>query len=153
MSIWRPIGVDEQPDEVLEGQSRLPAEPRSCLRRLSHQVVEFRAATDEARISAHVVAPVEAHVGERHLGELSHAVRLARRDHEVVGAGLLQHQPHRLHVVARVAPVSASVEVAEHELFLEPGGDARDPVRDLARQEVERAAGRPQVVEDVPEQA
>ena len=40
------------------------------------------------------------------LDELAHAVLLAGGDHEVLGLVLLQHQPLRLDVVARVAPVA-----------------------------------------------
>ena len=41
--------------------------------------------------------------GERLLDELAHGVRLARREHEVLGRGLLEHEPHALDVVARCA--------------------------------------------------
>ncbi len=48
--------------------------------------------------------------------ELAHRVRLAGGDDVVVRLVLLEHQPHRLDVVAGVAPVALRVEVAEVEL-------------------------------------
>ena len=82
------------------------------------------------------------------LDELLHAVQLAGRDHVVVRLVLLEHQPHRAHVVAGVAPVAPRVEVAEPELACEPERDRRRRVRDLARDEVERPPRRLVVVED-----
>ena len=61
-------------------------------------------------------------------------------DDVVVGLVLLQHQPHRLHVVAGVAPVALGVEVAEHELVLQAELDPRHRVGDLAGDELEPAA-------------
>ena len=50
---------------------------------------------------------------ERDVEQLADGVRLARGDHVVARLGLLEHQPHRLDVVAGVAPVARRVEVAE----------------------------------------
>ena len=47
--------------------------------------------------------------------ELLDAVQLSGRDDEVVGLVLLEHEPHRADVVARVAPVAPRLEVAEPE--------------------------------------
>jgi hypothetical protein len=41
-------------------------------------------------------------------------------DDEIVGVVLLEHQPHRLDVVAGEAPVALGIEVAEEQLVLEP---------------------------------
>ena len=71
--------------------------------------------------------------------QLADRVRLAGRDHVVVGLVLLQHHPHGLDVVARVAPVARRVEVAERDAVLEPELDARDRVGDLAGHELEAA--------------
>ena len=62
-------------------------------------------------------APVlDTDLAERQAHELLDAVCLAGGDDVVVGLVLLQHQPHRLHVVAGIAPVALGVEVAEHDL-------------------------------------
>ena len=79
----------------------------------------------ESRILAHVVVPVEADVAEGDLHELAHRVAHAGRHDEVVGLILLQHQPHRAHVVAGKPPVALCVEVAEAEVIGQPQLDAR----------------------------
>jgi hypothetical protein len=64
-----------------------------------------------------LAAPAELHLQlrGRRLHKLSHAVLLAGGDHQVLGLGLLQHQPLRLHEIARMAPVALGAEVAEVE--------------------------------------
>ena len=79
---------------------------------------------------------------ERDAHELAHAVRSSGRDDVVVGLRLLQHQPHRAHVVAREAPVAMRVEVSEPQLFSEAELDARNAVGDLARHELLPSTGR-----------
>ena len=110
-----------------------------------------------ARISAgapgHLVdalaLPSERHarVPEGKLAELLDRVRLARGHHKVLGRVLLQHQPHALHVVARVAPVARRVEVAQAHALLHPRLDRRHGPRDLARDKG-LAAPRALVVEE-----
>ena len=76
-----------------------------------------------ARVDLDDVLPVDAEVRAGLVEELAHRVHLAGGDHVVVGLVLLEHPPHRLDVVGRVAPVALGVEVAEEELVLqaEPG--------------------------------
>ena len=71
------------------------------------------------------------------LDELADRVGLAGGDDVVVGLVLLQHQPHRLHVVAGVAPVALGVEVAQHEVVLQAELDAGHGVGDLAGHELD----------------
>ncbi len=104
--------------------------------------------TPERRVAPNVVAPLEADVREGAFDEILHRVTLAGGDHVVVRLVLLQHQPHGPDVVTGVAPVTARIEVAEHELVLEPEGDGCCGGGDLPGEEVERAAGRLVVVED-----
>ena len=73
---------------------------------------------------------------------------LAGRDDKVVGLVLLQHHPHRAHVVAGEAPVALRVEIAEMERVGEPELDARHAVGDLAGHELEAAARRLVIEED-----
>ena len=103
----------------------------------------------ELGVDDHMLVQVESRVLERDLDELAHRVLLAGRDHVVVGLVGLEHQPHRLDVVAGVAPVALRVEVAQPQLVGEAQLDARDAVRDLARHELE-ATARPLVVEEDP---
>ena len=65
----------------------------------------------------------------------------AGRDDVIVGLLLLQHQPLRAHVVARMAPVAQRVEIAQVQAVVEAGFDAREAARDLARNERLAAKG------------
>eukprot|EP00965_Chrysotila_dentata_P115834 3828899-Pleurochrysis_carterae.AAC.1 len=58
-------------------------------------------------------------------------VRLAGGDDKVVGGRLLQHHPHHLDVVARVAPVALGVDVAHVERLLQALVDPSDRTRHL----------------------
>ena len=115
---------------------------------VSHEVVELGFPALQGLVDANVLLPVEAHAIERALDELTDAVRLAGRDHVVVRLVLLEHEPHRAHVIARIPPVAPCVEVADLELMLQAEADARGGVANLARDEVQRAARRLVVVED-----
>ena len=75
------------------------------LGRIADQLVDFGGA-HERGILHHKLLPVQARVAERDLAELAHGMRLTHRHHVIVGLILLQHQPHRAHVVARKTPVS-----------------------------------------------
>ena len=59
---------------------------------------------------------------EGRVEEVADRVGLAGGDDVVVGLLLLEHQPHRLDVVAGEAPVALGVEVAEHQLLLQCRG-------------------------------
>ncbi len=83
------------------------------------------------------------------LDELLDRVRGSGGDDEVVGLVLLQHHPHRLDVVAGVAPVALGVEGAHHELVLQSELDAGRRVGHLAGHELD-AAPRTLVVEQDP---
>ena len=76
-----------------------------------------------------------ADVGKGPLDEFAHRVRLAGRQHVIVGLVLLQDQPHAFDIVARMAPVALGVEIAEIKLVLQPELDRGDRARDLARDE------------------
>ena len=84
---------------------------------------------------------------ERDLHETLHGVGLARGHHVVVALVLLQHQVHRLDVVAGEAPVALSVEVAHGQLGGQAQLDASHRVGDLASDEL-KAAARALVVEE-----
>ena len=53
--------------------------------------------------------------------ELANGARLAGGDHVIVRLRLLQHQPHRLDVVAGIAPVALRVEIAQPQRRLQTG--------------------------------
>src|SRR5262249_39435193 len=141
------IGVDHHPDELAEANARLPAELLLRLRVVALEDVHLRGA-EEAGVGLHVLAPVEFRVAERLVEELLDRVRLTGREHVVVGLLLLEHPPRALHVVARVAPVAARIEVAEAELALLTPQDRAETDGDLARDEALGAARRLVVEED-----
>src|SRR5437764_11138602 len=132
------VRVDHQPDELIEAGARLPAELLLRLRVVADQVIDLGRPV-EGRVGAHVVVGVQPDLVERDIDEVAHAVRLTGRDHVVLRLALLEHEPHRLDVVLRVAPVALGIEVAEPQLLLEAELDGGRTVGDLARHELEPA--------------
>src|SRR2546425_350653 len=80
--------------------------------------------------------------------EFSHCVLLAGRDNVVFRLVLLQHEPHSPHVLARMAPIAARVQIAEPDLFHQAELDPRGMRRDLARDELEPPVWRLVIVQD-----
>ena len=114
----------------------------SCERALEGSPIRCStsAGPQEAGVEAHVLVGIQAHVLEGDLHQPANAVGLARRDHVVLGLVALEHQPHGLDVVLRVAPVALGVEVAEGELLGQPELDGGGAVGDLAGDELQPAA-------------
>ena len=106
------VRVDHHLDQLPEVDARLPAELAPCLGCVAEQVIDF-GRPKQRRIDLHVLLPVEADVRERDLDEFSHRMADAGGDDVVVGAVLLQHQPHGADVVAGKPPVAVRVEIAE----------------------------------------
>src|SRR5680860_1150830 len=128
------IGVHHQLDELGEARSRLPPQDALGLGRISSEEVDLGRPV-VARIDLDVTLPVEPHMCESKLRKLSDRVRLAGCDHEVVGLVVLQHHPHCLDVLGRIAPVPAGIEISEVELVLQAGLDASNGPGDLASHE------------------
>src|SRR5919108_1964390 len=133
------VGVEHQPDHLLEAGARLPAELFPGLGGVADEVLDL-GGTQKAWIGSHMGIRIHPYVLERDPDEVANTVGLAGRDHEVFGLLLLEHQPHRLDVVLGVAPVTFGVEIAEQELVLEAELDGGGAVGDLARDELEAAA-------------
>ena len=95
----------------------LPAEDALGLARVAHQEIHL-GRTIELRVDDHVLLPIQPDVIERNLAKLPHGVRLAGGDHVVVGVILLEHQPHGVDVIGRIAPVAAGFQVAQAQLVL-----------------------------------
>src|SRR5215203_6900810 len=79
--------------------------------------------------------PVEIQTRRRLVQKVGDGSRFARRDDVVVRLVLLEHEPHRLDVVAGKAPVPPRLEVTEIELVLQAELYPRQRARDLARHE------------------
>jgi len=74
-------------------------------------------------------------VFEGQVGELADTVLHAGGDDEVLGLVVLQDQPHALHIVLGIAPVTEAVQVAQVEAVLQALADAGSGQRDLPRDE------------------
>ena len=79
---------------------------------------------------------------EGELNEFAHRVRAPGGHDVVIRPPLLQHEPHRPNVITGVTPVAPGIQVAKAQLLAQAQLDARDAVADLARHELEAAAGR-----------
>src|SRR5437763_9590892 len=93
--------------------------------------------------------PVETDVVKGRHEEIADGVLDSRRDDVILRTALLQHEPHRLDVVARKPPVPARVEVAEPKFVGQAELDPRYAIGDLPRHELD-AAPRRLVVEQDP---
>ena len=85
---------------------------------------------------------------ERDPAHVADGRRAPGRDDIVVGLLLLQHQPHRANIVARMAPVALGVDVAEPQFLSQPKFDARDAVRHLSGDEFDAAQGALMIEQD-----
>src|SRR5579883_2090710 len=134
-------------NELIEAAGWCPTELTPGFRRVAEQGVDLRGpevpwidphdrmsalAIDPLLLEA-LAAPFQAHAEEARglFGELAHRVLDAGRNDEVLRRVLLQHPPLRFHVVARVTPVAACVEVAEVDAVLQPLDDAGHPPSDF----------------------
>ena len=118
----REVGVDHQIDQLLEVVRGVqPSCSRAFVASPSEQVdfrrtqvtrIDARRARAARRVDAHSSFPSPRHSSSMPARANARSqnsrtrVRLAGGDHEVVRLVLLQHQPHRLDVVLRVAPVA-----------------------------------------------
>src|SRR6266542_3522059 len=145
------IRIGHQVGQLFESDLRRPSEPPPRLGRIALEVIDFGRAqvsridldedltclcVDSLLVEA---APppdeLEASPSKRAVAEFTHRVRLACGDDIVLRLFLLQHRPHGLDVVLRVAPVAARLEIAEIEPILQAVLDPADGPRDLARDE------------------
>src|SRR5262249_61117978 len=106
------VRIDHQLDEVAEGDPWRPAERGASPRGVANQMVDL-GRPQESRIRDHVPLRVHSDPLARDLDELTHRMLFSRRDYIVAWLLLLEHQPHRLHVITGKAPVTLGIEVAE----------------------------------------
>src|SRR5262249_350277 len=110
------VRIDHQLDKVAEGDPRLPAERGASLRGVADQVVDL-GRPQESRIRDHVPHRVHSGTLARDLDELANRMLISRRNDIVGWLVLLDHQPHRLHVVTGKPPITLGIEVAEPKLI------------------------------------
>ena len=68
----------------------------------------------------------------RKFDELAHAILYARRNHEIFGLVLLQHQPLHLDIIARMTPIPQGAQIAEIKAVLQAQRYARESASNLA---------------------
>ena len=132
----RQIGFHHHPDQLLERDARRPSQHASRLRRIRHEQIHFRR-SEKFLVLDHVVLVIQPGRAEGDFAQLANRARHSHPDNVVVRRGLLQHQPHRLDIVAGESPVTPCVEVSESQFRLKPEFDPGDTVGDLARDELQ----------------
>mmetsp|Transcript_174241 Transcript_174241/g.553180 ORF Transcript_174241/g.553180 Transcript_174241/m.553180 type:complete len:249 (+) Transcript_174241:260-1006(+) len=154
-------------DEGLEGSVRVPASLLLQLRHVAEQGLHLRgpevllgdlhqhlaglrvdALFLEALAAPHDRPPAEL---EAERAELAHAVLPVGGHHVVIRRLLLHHHPHRLDVVARVAPIAQGVQVAQQDAVPAARHDLSDVGGHLLGDEGASAARRLVVEEDAVE--
>src|SRR5207247_2532611 len=98
---------------------RLPSKLSARLRAVADEMLHL-GRPNQARVEPNVLAPIEARVTEGDLYEIADGVADAGRDYVVVSSFLLEHEPHRHHVIAGKAPVAMRIEIAERQRVGEP---------------------------------
>ncbi|TQD77653.1 hypothetical protein C1H46_036814 [Malus baccata] len=129
------IFVHHHLHQLLKPDFRLPTQHLLRLARIPFQIIHLRR-PQVPLVDHHVVSPVQSHVPKRHLQELLHRVRLLRRHHVVVRLLLLQHHPHRLHVVAGKTPVPRRLQIPQKQLALQSLLDPTHGPGDLPGHEI-----------------
>jgi len=145
------VGFDHGFHQFREADARFPTQHGLGLGRVAEQELDLGGAK-VAGIDAHphlpgVGIPTDfIHAGatpldgiaqfpEGPFNEFTHGVSFAGGDDVVVGDVLLQHPPHRAHVILGVAPVAFRVEVAQIQGLLQAQVDVGDGAGDLAGDE------------------
>src|SRR5690606_11301851 len=145
------VGLDHFGNQRLEGYAVRPTEAGSGFRGVAQQEIhfvrpeiagidldQFLARTGIYALLVHAApCPFDPAIddGEGLLDEFAHRMGLPRRQHEVVRLVLLKDAPHAFHIVARVPPVAAGIEVSQAQLLLDSPLDGRDSAGDLAGDE------------------
>src|SRR5947209_3038805 len=106
------IGFDHQTNQRFEAGFVVPAQVTFSLRGVANQEIHFRG-TMEHLVGYDIPVIVQPGVGEGHFAKLAHGVGFAGGDHVVVRYLLLQHAPHGLDVIGRVAPVAPGIQIAQ----------------------------------------
>src|SRR3989442_11476902 len=95
-----------------------------------------------------MVAIIETEMREGQFSELPYGMLFAGGDDVVFGLVLLQHKPHSPHVLARMAPVSTRIQIAQPDFFRQAELDPCGLGGDLSRDELESTARRFVIVQD-----
>src|SRR5260370_1088651 len=97
-------------DQLVEIHLGLPSQNLARFAGIAAQRIYFRR-SNQLGIDLHELFPVETGVSERSLHELLNTMGFTGGNHEIVGLGLLQHEPHGLNVTAGESPIAARVVI------------------------------------------
>src|SRR5688572_5265897 len=111
------VGVDHHADQLRECDAWAPAELLRSKRGVTPQVIDLRG-PEVTRVGTYVLLPVQVNTAERRIEEFTNRVAFPGSDDVVGRHVLLQHQPHRLYVVAGKSPIARRTEVAQVQLRL-----------------------------------
>src|SRR5258707_15842090 len=92
------IGFHHRLHQLLEPNLWLPTQKLAGLAGVAAQIINL-SRTDQFRVDFHVLFPVQPGAGKCSLQKFLNTVGLARGNNEIVGLGLLQHEPHGADVV------------------------------------------------------
>ena len=145
------IGLDHLADERVERDLVRPAELFARFGRIAQEDVDFgrpeipRVDFDQdlagpsmnALLLASAAAPYDLFADNRKglFNQFPHRMGFTGRQHIIIGEGLLEHAPHALDIIPRMAPVALRIQIADIELVLKTQFDPRNPARDLAGDE------------------
>ncbi len=91
----------------------------------------------------HVVLPIlDTDNVEGGCKQIANGMGFTGGDDVVVSLRLLQHPPHGIHIITRISPVAARLEVAHQELVQQPEFDGRDSERHLSGDEFDASSRR-----------
>jgi hypothetical protein len=108
------VRIHHDSDKVAESDARLPSKLAARLGGICDKNIDFERPEIAVR-DFEVPAPIEARIGEGFLKKLPDGVRLAGADDIVIRLILLDDVPNGFYVFGSVAPIAASIEVAEVE--------------------------------------
>ena len=96
--------------------------------------------TEELWIRLHVFLPLQPDARKGDVDEVAHRMAHACGDDVVVRRRLLQHEPHRAHVIAGETPVALRIQIAHRQLGRETKRDPCCAVGHLAGDELQTSA-------------
>src|SRR4029079_5751575 len=141
------LGLAQEFDQVRELRPSAPPQLALRFRGVAAAPGDV-AGAEEALVDVDVLVRVQPEMRERRVSEVCDRVRLAGGEDEVVGLVALEHPPHALDVLRRVAPVAHDGRLAEGEPPPLAARDGRRRGDDLFRHVALRAQRRLVVEED-----
>src|SRR6266508_215313 len=108
----RDIRLDHHPHQVLERCLRLPAQHLMRPAWVANQQIDL-GWSHEALVQNDMVPIVQPNMAERQLAEPPHRLSLPSCDDKIARLILLEHQPHRLDIIASEVPFALRLQVVE----------------------------------------